>query len=99
MKRYMLLYKGPATPPNASHEKWPAWFDKAGDQLVSIGSPMDNGFVLHRDGSQDDSATSLNGYSVVQAANPDAVRDLVKDHPYLAQGSDAFTLEIFELPG
>jgi hypothetical protein len=50
MKKYMLLYKGPATPPNASHEKWPAWFDKLGDRLVSIGSPMNNGFALHRDG-------------------------------------------------
>ncbi len=99
MKKYMLLYKGPATPPNAPHEKWPAWFDKAGDQLISIGSPMANGFVLYRDGSQDSTATNLNGYSIVQARDMNAVRDLAKDHPYLAQGSDEFTVEIFELPG
>jgi hypothetical protein len=98
MKKYMLLYKGPATPQNASHENWPAWFNKIGDQLVSIGSPMENGFVLHRDGSKGDSATNLNGYSIIQARNINAVKRLVKDHPYLAQGSDEFTVEIFELP-
>ena len=97
LKKYMLLYKGPATPPNASHEKWPAWFDKIGDQLVSIGSPMENGWVLHSDGSKGDSATNLNGYSIIQARNINAVESLVKDHPYLAQGSDEFTVEIFEL--
>lgn len=97
MKKYILLYKGPATPPKASHEKWPAWFDKIGDQLVSIGSPMDNGFVLHGDGSKDDFATNLNGYSIIQARNINTVKSLLKDHPYLAQDSDEFTIEIFEL--
>ena len=98
MRKYMLLYKGPATPPNASHEEWPAWFNRVGDQLVSIGSPMENGFVLHRDGSNGDSATNLNGYSIIQARNINAVKSLVKDHPYLAQGSDDYSVEIFELP-
>jgi hypothetical protein len=97
MKKYMLLYKGPATSPNASHEKWPAWFNKIGDHLVSIGSPMDNGLVLNRDGSKDDAATNLNGYSIIQAESINAVKSLVQDHPYLAQGSDEFTVEIFEL--
>lgn len=97
MKKFILLYKGPPTPPDASHEGWPAWFDKIGDQLVSIGSPMESGFVLHSDGSKGDSATNLNGYSIIQARNINAVKSLVKDHPYLAQGSDEFTVEIFEL--
>jgi hypothetical protein len=98
MKKYMLLYRGPATPTNASHEKWPTWFNKLGDQLVSIGSPMENGFALHRDGSKADSATNLNGYSIIQAENINAVKKLVKDHPYLAQDSDDYSIEIFELP-
>ena len=97
MKKYMLLYKGPATPPHASLEKWPALFNKLGDQLVSIGSPMDNGFTLHRDGSKGNSTTNLNGYSIIQAKSISAVKSLLKDHPYLAQGSDEFTVEIFEL--
>ena len=97
MKKYMLLYKGPATPPNASHENWPAWFNKLGDQLVSVGSPMDHSFALHRDSTKHNATTNLNGYSIIQAENENVVRKLVKDHPYLAQGSDGYTIEIFEL--
>ncbi len=67
MKRFMLLYVGPATPPNASHEGWPAWFDKLGDSLVDRGSPMADGFGLNGDGSTSVSAIHLNGYSIIQA--------------------------------
>ena len=98
MKKYMLLYKGPATPPGASHEKWPAWFSKLGDQLVDIGSPMQNGHVLQNNGSTTNSATNFNGYSIIQSTNIEAVISLLRDHPFLALGSDAYSIEIFELP-
>lgn len=97
MKKFILFYKGPATPPGASHEKWPAWFNKLGDQLIDMGSPMENGHVLHRDGSNTDSATNFNGYSIVQARNINAVKNLVKDHPFLSMGNDEYSIEIFEL--
>ena len=98
MKKYMLLYKGPATPPGASHEKWPAWFNKIGENLVDIGSPINNRFVLHSDGSKDDSATNFNGYSIIQAENINDVMSLVKDHPFLSLGNGEYSVEIFELP-
>jgi hypothetical protein len=98
MKKYMLLYRGPATPPDASHAGWPAWFARAGDQLVSMGSPMLHGFALHRDGSQGGPTSSLNGYSIVQAADAEGVKALVKGHPFLAQDSGEFTIEVFEVP-
>src|SRR6266496_943917 len=98
MKKYMLLCKGPATPPGASHEKWPAWFNKAREKLVNIGSPMENGFVLHSDGSNDNSATNLNGYSIIQAKNINDVMSLVNDHPFLAIGNGEYSVEVFELP-
>ena len=98
MKKFMLLYKGPATPPGASHDKWPAWFNKIGDNLVDIGSPMENGLVLRSDGSTNDSPTNLNGYSIVQAENINEVQRLVKDHPFLSPGNGEYRVEIFELP-
>ena len=67
--KFILLYKGPATPPGASHKEWPPWFKKVGDKLVDTGSSMANGLVLHGDGSTSDSATDLNGYSIIQAEN------------------------------
>ena len=49
MKRFLLLYKGPPTPPQASHGGWPEWFTEIGDGLVDLGSPMANGVVVHAD--------------------------------------------------
>lgn len=97
MNRFMLLYVGPATPPNASHEGWPEWFDKLGDRLVDRGSPMADGLVLHGDGSTSDSATHLNGYSLIQAEDVDDVLGLVNDHPYRTQGHE-YSIEIYSVP-
>jgi hypothetical protein len=70
MQRFMVLYVGPPTPPDASHEGWPAWFGKLGDRLVDKGSPMANGLALRGDGSTGGAVTRLNGYSIVQSRRP-----------------------------
>lgn len=98
MKKFILLYKGPATPPGASHEKWPAWFSKVGDKLVDIGSPMVNGLLLDSNGSTNGSPTNFNGYSIIQAENISDVISLVKDHPFLSLGKGEYSVEIFEVP-
>lgn len=98
MKKFILFYKGPATPPGASHEKWPAWFQKLGEKLVDRGSPMQNGLALHNDGSTSDSATNFNGYSIIQARDINTAKELVRDHPFLSAGRNEYSIEIFELP-
>jgi hypothetical protein len=97
MPRYLLLYSGPPTPPDATHEGWPEWFSKIGDALVDLGSPTPNGFVLHADGSTSDQPRRLNGYGIVEADDRRAVVDLLRDHPLLAAGSE-YTIEVFEAP-
>ena len=99
MKRYLLLYTGPPTPPEGvrPHEGWPEWFEEIGDALVDLGSPMANGFVLHGDGSISDEASSLRGYSIVQAEGRSEALDLVRDHPLLALGGE-YAIELFEVP-
>jgi hypothetical protein len=97
MPRFMVLYVGPPTPPDASHEGWPAWFGQLGDRLVDRGSPLANGLALHADGSTSGSATQLNGYSVIQAEDINEALGLVKDHPYLAQGR-GYSIEAYRLP-
>lgn len=98
MKKFILLYKGPATPPDASHEGWPDWFGKIGESLVSVGSPMMDGFVVHPTGSTSQTATGLNGFSIVQAETRDDVISLVKDHPFLSLGTGEYSIEVFEVP-
>ena len=98
MTSFMLLYIGPPTAPEASHEGWPEWFESLGDKLVDRGSPMTVGFVIRGDGTTSDTASSLNGYSVIRAEGRDAVLDLIRNHPFLAAGSE-YRIEVYEAPG
>jgi hypothetical protein len=96
MKKFLLLYQGPATPLDASHEGWPQWFNKLGDKLVDRGLPMAHGRSLRDDGSTGDSATNLNGYSIIQAEDMGEALSLLHDHPYHSLGNE-YTVEIFAL--
>jgi len=40
----------------------------------------------------------LNGYTVIRAQDRDAVGDLLRNHPFLAEGSD-YRIDVYELPG
>jgi hypothetical protein len=64
VKHFLLLYTGPPTLPEPSHEGWPQWLERIGDALGAGGSPMANGVVLHADGSTSDDAAGLRGYSI-----------------------------------
>jgi hypothetical protein len=94
--RFLLLYHGPATPPDASHEGWPEWFSNLGDKLVERGSPMADGLALLGDGSTKSSTAQLNGYSVIQADDLDQALSLVGVHPYLNLG-DEYSIEIHSI--
>jgi len=98
MRSLILLYKGPATVMDASHEGWPEWFRMIGDKLVDMGSPMANGFVIHSDGTTSETASDLNGYSIVQFEDDDEALALVRGHPFLALGPE-YTIEAFDVPG
>src|SRR5579859_4941331 len=60
MPAYILLYRGPTGPEDASHEGWPEWFAKIGDSLIDIGSPMPNGDAVAAEG-ESRAALDLNG--------------------------------------
>ena len=97
MKRFLMLYSGPPTPPDASHAGWWEWFGKLGDALVDRGSPMVDGVVVRSDGSTGDDVARLNGYGIIQAEDRSAALALLRDHPLLAAGQD-YAIELFELP-
>jgi hypothetical protein len=104
MTRFMMLYKGAAMDPASMSQeaaaaemaKWVAWGQKTGPALVDWGTPFGVGISVVDDGS---SATPvpLSGYSIVEAADLDAAAALAVDHPYLAEGSGNFAVEIFEM--
>ena len=104
MAKFILLYNGPATPMEqmtpeqgqAVMGKWQAWMGKVGDALIDVGAPMANGEAIVDDGSSG-TATQLNGYTIVEADDTDAVRVLLDGHPFLSDRSGKFSVEIHEL--
>ena len=104
MTKYILLYKGPATPPDKMDEEkmqgimqaWKDWMSKLGESLIDIGNPMFNGISVVDDGS-DGIPDELSGFSIIQAENIDDAKEMIKDHPFLVDKTGKFSVEIFEL--
>lgn len=93
--KFVIFYKGPETPPDASHKGWPAWFNSIGKALIDHGSPLSKGAIVQSDGSTAAAQTNFNGYSIIEAKDMDHAIELLKDHPYLTHGSD-YSIELFK---
>lgn len=104
MAKYILLYRGPATPmqdisPEQSEQigqAWGAWIGKVGSALVDVGAPFAGRTALKDDGSTTD-AGDLNGYSIVEARDLDEARSMCDAHPFLSDGEGRFAIEVYEL--
>ena len=95
--KYLVLYRGPTPPPDASHAGWRDWFGEIGDALVDIGSPTANGHTVRADGSMANTATNLTGYSIIEGRDLDAAKALLDDHPILSDEAE-YSIEVFEIP-
>ncbi len=104
MAKFILLYNGPATSmDDMSQEQtksiqqgWENWIDKNGDGIIDVGAPMFNGVSIVDDGS-DGSPSMLSGYTIIEALDIPAARQIVEGHPFLSEGSGKFSIEIHEL--
>lgn len=104
MSRFMLVYRGEATDMSEMTEeeatavmaKWGAWMEKVGPALSDVGSPFGPGASLVDDGSSGTPA-SLTGYSIVEADDIEAARQLAVGHPYLSEGKGDYAIDLFEL--
>jgi hypothetical protein len=104
MSRFILLYKGPATPmadftPEQGEEQmaaWNAWIGTLGSALVDVGSPFGTRTAVRDDGTTSE-ASDQNGYTIVEAADLEAAKTLVLGHPFLSEGKGRFAVEVYEL--
>ena len=104
MSKYILLYKGPATPmenftPEQGAEQmqaWNNWMGSVGSALVDGGAPFGSRAARSDDGTTP-APGDLNGYTIVEAATIDDAKGLLDDHPFLSEGKGRFTVEVFEL--
>ncbi|HEU5044774.1 MAG TPA: hypothetical protein VFT75_11650 [Nocardioidaceae bacterium] len=104
MSKFILLYRGPATPmdqitPEVSEQigqAWQAWIGKVGSAMVEIGAPFAGGTAVRGDGSTGP-ASDLNGYTIVETTDIDGARALCDGHPFLSDGTDKFAVEVYPL--
>ncbi|MBI3573044.1 MAG: hypothetical protein HY092_02495 [Candidatus Kerfeldbacteria bacterium] len=74
MKKFIILYNGPATPADKMTpdmvqkvmNNWKTWMGKVGSSMLDMGQPMAPGKAVVDDGTMG-TATLLSGYSIIQA--------------------------------
>jgi hypothetical protein len=104
MSKFLLLYRGPATPRgNQTAEQsaeimkaWESWLGGLGTGLVEAGSPLGARTAVADDGSSP-APSDQNGYTIVQADDLEAAKTLLKGHPLLTEGKGRFAVEVFEI--
>jgi hypothetical protein len=104
MAKFMLLYRGDATPPEKMTEEqghevrgqWIAWVEKHRAALADVGSPLGASVGVGGDG-HDQKATSLGGYSIVEADSLEAAKGFTDGHPFLAGAGADFAVDIYEM--
>jgi formylmethanofuran dehydrogenase subunit C len=105
MTKFMLLYRGDATPPeNMTEEQgaevtrqWGAWIEKHGSGLVDIGTPFMGGRAAVGGDGKDQAAANLNGYTIVEADTLEAAKGFCDGHPFLHGVGADFAIDVYEL--
>ena len=104
MAKYILIYRGPATPmdqftPEQGAEQmalWQAWAGRTGTALLDFGSPFGPGASVNDDGTTG-TPPEQTGYTIVEAADLDAAKSLLVGHPFLSEGKGRFAVDVYEL--
>ena len=104
MAKYMILYKGEATDMSQMSQdemqavmgKWAAWMGSVGSAMTDMGNPFGTGASVVDDGSEG-TATSLTGFSILEADSMEAAKALTNGHPFLSDGTGEFAIDIFEI--
>ena len=77
----------------AGMEAWMAWAQRAGDAVVDLGAPL---AVVEPGG---DAGDPVGGFSVLQAADAEALVNVLDGHPHAAMGGTIEILEFLSMPG
>ena len=112
MKTYLVLYHMPKSfgevaadgDPAASKaamkagmEAWMSWFERCGEQLVTMGAQLTGGRRLTAAGNSP-STRNVACYSIVRADDMAAAEALLADHPHLTWAPDC-EIEVHEMTG
>ena len=81
---------------------WGDWFQKMGDHVVDMGSPLMGSLSLNNAGSFTPGTKQFSGYTIIQAQDMEQAKELVKGNPHTIGWHPDTTLELHEtmpLPG
>src|SRR4029450_8690592 len=104
LSKFILVYRGPATPMDDMTEEQGAeqmaagkkWIEQVGTAMVDVGLPFGDRAAVADDGSSGTPA-DLNGYTIVETGSLDDAKALVAGHPFLAEGKGRFAIDVYEL--
>ncbi len=107
MAKYLVLYRASLSAPEqmasgtpeqaqAGMKLWMQWAGKAGSAIVDMGSPLRSVATLGKAG-----LPLIGGFSVLEADDSDALKDLLDDHPHFRTPGDSGieVLEFLSIPG
>jgi hypothetical protein len=110
MKRFLVLYKAPAssftqmmnaTPAQqkAGMDAWNAWGKKAAASIVDMGAPLGKSLRVAPEGASP-TTNDLGGYSILQAESKEALGASLKGHPHFqTPGGFIEIVEVMPMPG
>ena len=99
MTKFVFAYRGGSAPESEAEGEavmaaWMGWFGNLGAAVVDGGAPFGPSATVGSDGGlSDGGASSLTGYSILEAADLAAATEMGKGCPVLASGG---TVEVYE---
>jgi YCII-related domain len=101
MPQYLILYRSDKTAAEqmggtpeemkAGMDAWNSWAAKAGSAIVDFGNPTNPV-------SDTGGGLAIGGYSILEAADADALNQILEGHPHSAQGGTIGVYEIMPMP-
>ncbi len=104
MPQFVLVYLGgnqPSTPEEGQQHfaSYMEWLASLGDAAVSPANPLTRTSTVHSDGSvTPGGATTMSGYTVVEADSMDAALALARSCPFLDIGGRLEVSELMPMP-
>lgn len=105
MTQYIIVYLGgdqPTSPEEGKQhfEKYKAWLSSLGDSAVSPANPLKDTNTVKPDGSVTaSSATTMSGYTIIEASSMDEALGIAKGCPFLEIGGSLEVSQLMKMPG
>jgi hypothetical protein len=105
MPQYLIVYLGgdqPSSPEEGKQHfsKYMEWLSSLGDSAVSPANPLKDTSTVNPDGTvTTGGATTMSGYTVIQAGSMEAALSIAKACPFLDIGGSLEVSELVEMPG